>query len=219
MVEVSASLLSMEKENAINTFYNLETAKIDYFHIDVMDGKFVKRNTMEDMQEYALTISHISNIGLDVHLMVENVEEVMDDYIMLEPHIITFHIEAITDKQRIMDIIHELKENNIKVGIALNPDTLLETVKEYLPYIHMVLVMTAMPGAGGQGLIPETLDKIRELKQYVTANHIDIDIEVDCGINESTAKDVVEAGANIIAVGSHLTNSENYAETVRRLKN
>ena len=74
MVEISASVLSVNKENAVHTFYNLETAKIDYFHIDVMDGKFVENNNLELMKDYALTISHISNLGLDVHLMVENIE-------------------------------------------------------------------------------------------------------------------------------------------------
>ena len=104
MAEVSVSVLSVNKENAVSTFYNLETAKVDYFHIDVMDGKFVENNTLELMKDYSLTISHISNVGLDVHLMVEDVEEVMDDYISLEPKIITFHYEAIKNKDRILEI-------------------------------------------------------------------------------------------------------------------
>ena len=218
MVEISASLLTLNKENAVSTMYNLEAAKIDYFHIDVMDGKFVKRNTSEDMQEYALTISHISNIGLDVHLMVENVEEEMDEYVILEPHMITFHIEAIKDKTRINNIIEDLKDNNIKVGIALNPDTNLEDVKEYLPYIHMVLIMTVVPGEGGQKLIPETLEKVKELKKYMNENNLSLDIEVDGGINNETVSQVIEAGANILVVGSYLLNSENYNETVKLIK-
>ena len=112
MIEVSGSVLSVEKENATSTFYDLETSKINYFHIDVMDGKFVENNNIELMKDYALTISHISNIGLDVHLMVEDVEKQMEEYLMLEPKIITFHIEAIKDKERIKEIIHDLKENN-----------------------------------------------------------------------------------------------------------
>ena len=104
-----------------------------------MDGKFVENNNIELMKDYALTISHISNIGLDVHLMVEDVEKQMEEYLMLEPKIITFHIEGIKE------IIHDLKENNIKVGIAVSPETNIDPIKEFLPLIHMVLIMTVIP--------------------------------------------------------------------------
>lgn len=115
MVRVSVSLLTVEKENAIKKFYNLETAKVDYFHIDVMDGKFVEKNTEELMKDYALTISHITNIGIDVHLMVENVEKFIDEYSMLEPEIITFHIEATKSEERTINAIREIKECGSKV--------------------------------------------------------------------------------------------------------
>ena len=115
MVEVSTSILSVKKGKEAETFFALEQAKTDYFHIDVMDGKFVKNDTSKRMKEYAMAISHISQLGLDVHLMVENVEEFMDDYIELEPRIISFHIEAINDKTRILNIIDDLKRNNIRV--------------------------------------------------------------------------------------------------------
>lgn len=220
MIEISASILEViGKENATSIFYNLETAKIDYFHIDVMDGKFVKRNTSEIMREFALTISHISNIGLDVHLMVENVEEFVYDYEILEPKIITFHIEAIKNKDKIKRIINYLKENNIKVGIALSPDTKIDEIKEYLPYIHMVLIMTVVPGEGGQQLILSTLEKVKELKKYIEQNNIDIDIQVDGGINNNTFKDAINSGANILVPGSYLISSENYTETIKLLKN
>ena len=218
MIEISASVLTVEKEEGVQTFYNLETSKIDYFHIDVMDGKFVEKNNMDIMKDYALTISHISNVGLDVHFMVENVEEAIEDFIMLEPKIITFHIEATKEKERTMKIIRDLKENNIKVGLAISPDTSIEEIKEYLPYIHMVLIMTVVPGKGGQKLIPETLEKVKELKKYIDENNIDIDIEVDGGINAETAKNAVEAGANILVAGNYLITAENIGEAVSKLK-
>ncbi len=115
MVEVSTSVLNLSEEDYVHSFYNLEVAKTDYFHIDVMDGKFVKNDTSKRMKEYAMAISHISQLGLDVHLMVENVEEFIDDYIELEPRIISFHIEAVNDKSRILNIIDHLKRNNIRV--------------------------------------------------------------------------------------------------------
>lgn len=218
MPEISVSILSVDKENAVSTFYNLETAKINYFHIDVMDGKFVENNNLELMKEYSLTISHISNIGLDVHLMVENVEEVMDDYIPLEPRIITFHYEAVKEKERMMEIINDIKENGIKVGISICPDTPVEEITEFLPYIHQVLVMTVVPGKGGQKLITETLHKIKELKQYILDNDLDIDIEADGGINDKTAKEVIDAGCDILVSGNYIISSENYNEAVKKLK-
>ena len=177
MSEVSVSILSVEKENAVSIFYNLETAKVDYFHIDVMDGKFVENNNLDLMKEYSLAISHISNVGLDVHLMVENVEQIMDDYISLDPEIITFHYEAIKDKDRILNIISQIKSYGIKVGLAISPETPIDCIKEFCGYVHQILVMTVVPGKGSQKLIPETLEKAKELKKYINYNNLYIDIE------------------------------------------
>lgn len=218
MIEISASVLKVEKENATRMFYNLETAKINYFHIDAMDGKFVENNNLELMKDYALTISHISNLGLDVHLMVEDVEEIVDEYLMLEPEIITFHIEATKDEERTKNIIREIKSSGTRVGIAVSPNTSIDEIKPYLNSIHMVLIMTVIPGKGGQKLIKETLEKVKELKKYINENNIDIDIEVDGGINDKTAINAVNSGANILVAGNYLTSAENINEAVQNLK-
>lgn len=218
MTEISASVLTVEKDNATTTFYNLETAKVNYFHIDVMDGKFVQKNNLSLMKDYALTISHISNLGLDVHLMVENVEEVADEYLMLEPEILTFHIEATKNEERTKNIIELIKNSGTRVGIAISPETSIEDIKPYLNSIHMVLVMTVVPGKGGQKLIPETLEKVKSLKQYITENNIDIDIEVDGGINDITAEQAILSGANILVAGNYLVSAENISEAVKKLK-
>ena len=218
MAEISASFLSLEKENEIRTMYNLETGKIDYFHIDVMDGKFVEKNTIEIMKDYALTVSHISNLGLDVHLMVEDIKDFIDEYLMFEPKIITFHIEATKNEKEVMDIIKYIKDNGSRVGIAISPETSIDEIKKYLEYIHLVLVMTVVPGKGAQKIIPTTITKVEELKKYIEENNIDIDIEVDGGINNITAESVKQAGANILVSGSYLTFSENISEAVRALK-
>ena len=218
MVEISTSILSV-KEESIKKFYDLEVAHTDYFHIDVMDGKFVTNNTSQLMNEYVNQIKQISNIPLDVHLMVSNVREYLDEYIPVNPNIITFHYEAVKNSEEIMSLINYIKENNIKVGLSVKPDTKIEEIYEFLPYIHMVLVMTVEPGKGGQKLIEETLNKIKQLKQYIQKNNIELDIEADGGINLETIKKVKEAGIDIAVVGSGIINTEDYKETIKQLKN
>ena len=122
MVEVSASILNMDNENAIKNLYELETALIDYFHIDVMDGKFVKDNTTEKMIEYSEYISSISSLPLDIHLMVEDVEQYIKSFSVFEPNLITFHIEARKNKEEIFELIKLVKESNSRVGLAIKPN-------------------------------------------------------------------------------------------------
>jgi ribulose-phosphate 3-epimerase len=219
MVEVSTSLLSVKKEEIVKKIYCLEVAHTDYFHIDVMDGKFVKNDTRELMLEYANTIKQISNIPLDIHLMVENIKENIDEYISLQPNIITFQIEACKNKEETFEIIDYIKRNNIKVGIAIKPDTRLEEIFDYLPYIHVLLVMTVEPGLGGQDLIAETIEKVENLKRYIDENNIEIDIEVDGGINNKNAQVLKEKGANVLVSGTYIVGSENYENSIKELKN
>ena len=218
MVEVSTSLLNVKKANAIATIYNLEVAKTDYFHIDVMDGKFVEQDTTEIMHEYSTNIKQISNLPLDVHLMVEDVKAYIDSFIPYEPNIITFHLEACKDKEKVLNLIKYIKENNIKVGISIKPNTKVEELHEYLPLIHLVLIMTVEPGYGGQKLIPETIDKVKELKEYMHKNNIDIDIEVDGGVTLENKEDLKEAGANIIVAGSAIIKAEDFKKAISKIK-
>ena len=224
MVEVSTSILSMKEKEESKTIMGLEIAKTDYFHIDVMDGKFVLKNTYEKMMEYSSYIKRISNLPLDVHLMVEDVRGAIDDFLSFEPNIITFHLEAIKnsdkekEKEEILNIIKYIKENNCKVGIAIKPDTKIEEVYEFLPYIHMCLIMTVEPGKGGQELIETTIGKIKTLKKYIDENDIEIDIEVDGGINLATANKVKEAGANILVSGTAILMAKDYKVIIDELK-
>ena len=219
MSEVSASILNLVgNENATHEFYDLEVAKTDYFHIDVMDGKFVEKDTAEAMKDFSLTLSHITNIGLDVHLMVENIEEFIDEYVDLEPEYISFHEEVSKTPERTMELIQTIKENGIKAGLAINPATPVENIISYLPYVHLVIIMTVVAGKGGQKFMPETLDKIKELRKYIDENNLDVSIEVDGGINFETAKLVKEAGTDMMVCGSFLINSEDRKETIKKLK-
>ena len=218
MIEISTSLLSMEKGNESETVFALEMAKTDYFHIDVMDGKFVENNTNQKMQEFTAYIKGISNLPIDVHLMVEDVKKYIESYSVFNPNIITFHIEACKDDEEIHKNIKLIKENNCKVGIAIKPNTNIEQIYKFLPYIHMCLIMTVEPGKGGQVLLPDTICKIKELKKYITENKIDIDIEADGGINLETYKKVKNAGANILVVGSAILGTDNYKSVIDEFK-
>ena len=217
MVEISASVLNVEKENSAQTFYNLETSGIDYFHIDVMDGDFVEQNTVTKMMEYTSIIKQISNIPIDVHLMVRDIEAFVEYYIPFAPNRITIHYEA-DRKEKILEQIKKIKENEIKVGISVKPNTKIEEIFPLLPFVHMCLIMTDKQGREGQELIPSTIEKIEKLKEYIEKKQLEVDIEVDGGINLQTASQVKKAGANILVVGTALIQTENYKEMVAELK-
>lgn len=218
MVEISTSILGVNKENSIKTFYDLEVAGTDYYHIDVMDGNFVKKNTEEKMYIFTNEIKQMSNIPLDIHFMVENIKENVDRYLTFKPHIITFHLEACKNKEEVKKHIKYLQENEVKCGISIKPNTNVEEIFEFLPYLHLCLIMTVEPGKGGQKLIPETVDKIRILKKYIEENKLDTYIEVDGGINPETVNLVKEAGADIIVAGSAIISAENYKDVINELK-
>lgn len=219
MVEISTSVLTVPKDKIIKTIYNLEVAKTDYFHIDVMDGIFVENFTNAIMEEYCGYIKSVSNIPLDVHLMVKNVKKYIDIYLNYEPNIITFHIEAVKNNEEAIELIKYIKSNNCKVGIAIKPDTNLKKLYNILNQVHMVTVMTVEPGKGGQTLIEKTIKKIAELKKYIDENNIDIDIEADGGIKPENANLIKEAGCNIIISGSGIVNSDNYVDAINKIRN
>ena len=218
MVEISTSILSVKKGEESATFFELEAAKTDYFHIDVMDGEFVEKDTYQKMLEYSSYIKRISNLPLDVHLMVKDVKQAIDDFLAVEPNIITFHLEACKNKQEVHEIINYIKDNNCKVGISIKPDTPIEEIYEFLPYIHMCLIMTVEPGKGGQTLLTDMLTKIRTLKKYVEDKKIEIDIEADGGINLKTAPSVKEAGTNILVAGTAILMANDFKVIIDELR-
>ena len=148
MVEISTSILNMVKGKEAETIFALEKSKTDYFHIDVMDGNFVEKDTYNYMFEVASYIKRISNLPLDVHLMIQDIEKGINDFSSVEPNTITFHLEACKNEEEVFKFIKLIKNQNAKVGISVKPDTKIEEVYKYLPYIHTVLVMTVEPGKG-----------------------------------------------------------------------
>ena len=218
MVEISTSILSVKKGEESKTFFALEKAKTDYFHIDVMDGKFVEKDTYQKMLEYASYIKRISNLPLDIHLMVEDINTAIDDFASVEPNIITFNYEACKNKEEVMEVIKKIKNNNCKVGISVKPETDIKEIYEFLPYVHMCLVMTVEPGKGGQTLLKDMVNKIAELKEYIQKNNLEVDIEADGGINLTTAEAVKKAGANILVSGTAILMAKDYKVIIDDLR-
>ena len=176
------------------------------------------KDTYHDMVEYSSYLKRISNLPIDIHLMVEDVKTAIEVFSTVEPNIITFHLEACKDKEQVMENIKLIKERGARVGIAVKPETNIEEVYEYLPYIHTCLVMTVEPGKGGQTLITDMLAKISTLKSYIDKKNIDIDIEVDGGINLKTAQRVKDAGANVLVAGSAILAASDYKVIVDELR-
>lgn len=217
-MEISTSILTVAEENATKTFYNLETAGTDYYHIDIMDGKFVEKDTQKMMYDYSNTIKQISNIPLDVHLMVEDIKENIDRYIPLGPSIITFHYEACKNDEEVIKLINYIKKAGIKPALSIKPNTSEEVIKKFIPMLHMVLIMTVEPGKGGQKLIPNCLDKAKKIKDYIEQNNLDTYIEVDGGVNKETIEAVKNAKVDIAVAGSAIINAEDYKQAINELR-
>ncbi len=211
MVKVSTSILSI-KDNLIDNIKKLNNTDTDFIHYDIMDGNFVPNK--------AFSFANIESINkyvtkpLDVHLMVCNPEEYINFYKNLNPMYITIHYE-INNYQKYINMI---KENNIKVGISIKPNTPVEVLYEILDKIDLVLIMSVEPGKGGQKFIDDSLNKIQKLRKYIDSNNLTTVIEVDGGINDITSKQCIDNGADILVSGSYITNSENYQEQIDKLR-
>lgn len=213
-MDVSASVLNVDENNYIKAFYRIEKSHVDYFHIDAMDGDFVENNNIDLMIKYTDTLKNITNIPLSIHIMCKNVKKYIDIFSSSLPRIIYFHYEACENDDEVFSMIDYIKNQNIMVGIAINPETDVSKIYKFLPFIHNVLVMSVHPGKGGQKFIDSSISKINTLKEYISNNSLENVIEIDGGINYETALSCKKAGADSIVVGSFLVNSKDYAYTV-----
>lgn len=218
MYEVSTSILNAEKGKEAEVILALEKARTDYIHIDVMDGEFVEKNTYQKMLELSSYVRRISNMPLDVHLMVKDVETAINVFAPVEANLMTFHLEACKDEEEVFKFINMIKDNHSRVGIAVKPDTKIEEIYKFLPFIHVVLVMTVEPGKGGQTLISDMVDKIGTLKNHIDENNLDTVIEVDGGINLATCERVKEAGASMLVAGTAILMAKDYGDIIEDLK-
>ena len=204
---LSVSILGI-KDNFSSNIAKLDKLNIDFFHVDIMDGKFVNNTTWQyDDLKDVLNV----NTKLDVHLMVYDLDKYIDDFIKLRPNIITFHYEATHDYSKYINII---KSSGIKVGLAIKPSTDVSEIEYLLDSIDLVLVMSVEPGFGGQKFIDNSTNKINELYELRENNDFNYLIEVDGGINDTTIDKV--SNADIVVVGSFITNGD-YEEQIKKI--
>lgn len=208
-MKISTSLL--DASDRISSVKKLNQTGISYLHIDVMDGKMVDHIQFQDMDEIK-SISNLSHFKLQIHLMVEDVSSYLDQFMGLNIESITFHLET---KQDILENIRKIHGMGYRCGIAICPDTNIQDIYPYLDKIDMILLMSVIPGRGGQSFILDTKDKITTLKNYIDKNHLSVVIEVDGGINDKTISLVKDA--DIAVVGSYIIKSDDYLERVNSL--
>lgn len=209
MKKISASFLS--SKNIPVDLVKLNETDVDFIHVDVMDGKFVKNKTMPFSE--MKNIYKYTSKRLEVHLMVENPSKYIPLYAELNTECIMFHVEVEEDILKDLELI---KSFSIKCGLVINPDTKVNELIPYLPYLDQVLVMSVYPGKGGQEFIPSTYEKIKELKELIKSYNLNILIDVDGGICDSILDKVEDA--DILTAGNYIISSDNYQEKITSLR-
>lgn len=214
MIKTAASLLACDLTRLSEELSRCKAAEVDWIHFDVMDGHFVEQITYGS--PLLKCVRRETDMFIDAHLMVENPMSQIKFFAEAGADMISFHIEADRNPEKTLKMIHDL---GVKAAVAVKPKTPVESVYPYLPLCDMVLIMTVEPGYGGQAFIPETLAKIKALKE--TAGNMGLsalDIEVDGGINSETAPLAARAGANVLVAGTGLFRAENMTTANRELK-
>ncbi len=206
-IKLAPSILSADFGRLGEQVAEATRAGADYIHIDVMDGHFVPNITVG--APVVAAIRHWTNLPLDVHLMIDEPEHQIKQFADAGADIITVHIEACPHLHRVVQTIKEL---GLKAGVAVNPGTPVDALKEVLPSVALVLVMTVNPGFGGQTFIEEMLDKITRLRAELDRNGWTAELEVDGGINTDVAPRVVQAGAVVLVAGAAVFNSTQTVE-------
>ena len=213
MVKVAPSILSADFSKLDNEIKDVEKAGADLIHIDVMDGHFVPNITIGPLIVKAARKS--TQLPLDVHLMIENPDNFIPAFADAGADIITVHVEACSHLQRTVQLIRSYK---VSPGVVLNPSTPLSALDYILDEIDMVLLMSVNPGFEGQSFIPSALPKTRQLKKMIEENKNSIDIEIDGGVKPANAKDIRDAGVDILVAGSAVFLSPDYKESIKNIR-
>ena len=197
VIKISPSILSANFSKLGDEIIALEKAGADYIHIDVMDGHFVPNITIGP--EVIKRLRPVTKLTFDVHLMISPVNNFIKDFADAGADIITFHPEATEDVSETINLIKKLGK---KVGISLKPKSQINLIEDHLNEIDLILIMSVEPGFGGQKFMPEVLDKMKKLRNIINEKKLNIDIEIDGGINFNNSKTVKASGANILVSGS-----------------
>ncbi|MDU0201461.1 ribulose-phosphate 3-epimerase [Paenibacillus sp. MAH-36] len=215
MVHVAPSILSANFAKLGEEIKDAELGGADWIHVDVMDGHFVPNITIGPLVVEA--IRPVTKLPLDVHLMIEQPDRYIPDFVKAGADLISVHVEACTHLHR---TLHLIKQSGVKAGVVLNPATPISLIEHVLDEnLDLVLIMTVNPGFGGQAFIPGMLSKIRALRDQSNAKGLSgLHIEVDGGINEVTARQVVEAGADVLVAGNAVFGQSDRADAIRRIR-
>lgn len=213
MLYIAPSLLAADFSDLRSEIARMEEIGANYLHLDIMDGHFVPNLSFG--AGLVSSLRRHTNLFFDVHLMISDPLAYADSFVKAGADIITFHYESVSDP---METLLAIRQMDIPVGIAISPATPVEAVLPFVSVANMILVMTVVPGFGGQKLIPETLDKVRILRREANRLGIPLNIEVDGGINEQNAALCTQAGANILVAGSSLLGTKRPRSVIQAMR-
>ncbi|HKI48620.1 MAG TPA: ribulose-phosphate 3-epimerase [Desulfobacteria bacterium] len=213
MVKIAPSILSADFSRLGEEVKAVEEAGADWIHVDVMDGKFVPNITVGPLVVESLR--KVTKLPLDVHLMIENADQYIEDFANAGADIISVHAEACPHLHR---TIQSIKEKGAKAGVVLNPATTLFALDEIIEQVDMVLLMSVNPGFGGQTFIGSVLSKIELLRNTLKESGVELDIEVDGGVKPDNAATIKQAGASVLVAGSAIFGSDDYKKAIEALR-
>lgn len=212
MIKISPSVLTADFLTLSGDLKEFEKSGVDMVHLDVMDGQFVPNISFG--VPVIKSIKEHTNLPLDIHLMIDRPHRYLDDFLKYAD-ILSFHYEAGSDNE---ETLKRIRKAGVRSCVTIKPATKAEEIFDLLDFCDMVLVMSVEPGFGGQKFMPEALEKLSALKEEIKRRCLNIDLEVDGGINAETAKSAVSAGANVLVAGSFIFSSEDTEKTVKYLK-